>query len=136
MLNRNVHFISLSIKLYELLLGHFRRIDWIKCLQCLHCRVLLRHGGIVWSDWKLCCWDIFSSISDYLLIVPRQHLQCIGIFVELFELWLWNFFKYRCNNLHNELDHLSRRNILIKRIFNLHKLPCRILCNERWFHKL
>jgi len=122
--------------LYIMSCYYFRRVSWIECLHCLHCWVILRHDRIVSSDWQLCCWDLLNRICFCLLVLSRRYLQLVSIFDNVFKLRFRIFFNCWCNNLHIKLDHLLSRNILLKWVFDLYELPCRILCRKRWIHKL
>ena len=42
---------GIFVKLRELFRGHFQRIGWIECMQCVSCWFILRLRGAVCSDW-------------------------------------------------------------------------------------
>jgi hypothetical protein len=64
-------------------------LDWVKRMHCMFCRIILRGCGAIRSDWQLCCWVLFSLVSDSLLVLPRRHLHFNCIFVKLFDMSRW-----------------------------------------------
>jgi len=50
LLGWNLHFHCIIRNLHELFRWHFRRVDWIECMQRLHSWFLLRHDGFISSD--------------------------------------------------------------------------------------
>ena len=58
-------------------------LDWIKCMQCLWCRVVLRNCGAIRRYRVMRRGQILECISDRLRKLSCRHVYCIDIFFEL-----------------------------------------------------
>ena len=91
---------NLSDGVFELPGWYFSSNCRLFKLLVVHSWVILRYDGIVCSDGKLCCWDVFSCIFDSLLVLSRWHLHVNDIFFSLFKLCFRNFIDCWCLDLY------------------------------------
>jgi hypothetical protein len=93
-------FRNLSDGVFELPGWYFSSNCRLFKLLVVHSWVILRYDGIVCSDGKLCCWDVFSCICNCVLVLSRRHLHVNGIFFSLFKLCFRNFIDCWCLDLY------------------------------------
>ena len=83
--------VFISLELCIMRCRHIPSVSRLELLFGLHCGILLRHFGTVGSDWWLRSREIFSCLSECLLVLCDGYFQFSSNFIKLYELLCWHF---------------------------------------------